>query len=522
MKKTENIASAALLLATSILLSRILGYAREMLLAWKFGATSATDAFYAAFQIPDLLNYFLAGGALSIAFIPLYNRVLARDGMEAANKLMANVLGTLGALVIALTALLWWQAEPLVRFQFPAFDEATRTQTVNLTRIVLPAQIFFITGGIVQAVLLAHRHFIAAAIAPLIYNACTIAGGLLLHSCCGIAGFAWGTLLGSFLGPFLMPVLFGWRRFPLRFSIAPGDRNFLIYIAIAAPLMFGQTLLTLDEWYDRWFGALLATGTVAHLGFARKLMQVPIAVIGQAIGAAALPTLAKLWAEDKVEELNKTLTQTLKTGLALAVLAGGAFFALAQPLVALVYLHGAFTGEDAMIVAMLTALFALAVPGWIAQQIIVRAFYARGDTLKPMILGTIVALLAAALYYGLSQKLGVTGLALAGVTGMTVNAAATILYARKIHAAPPLLPLLGALGRGFAIAVPGGAAAFGALFLRARHLPLEALQGKGLALFDFCLGGGVYALAALPLAWFIGEEGLKSYFHGIVKRVLRR
>lgn len=522
MKKTENIASAALLLATSILLSRLLGYVREMLLAWKFGATSSTDAFYAAFQIPDLLNYFLAGGALSIAFIPLYNRVLAKSGQEEANRLMSNVLGTLGALVIALTAVLWWKAEPLVRFQFPEFDEETTAMTVALTRIVIPAQIFFITGGIIQAVLLAHKNFHAAAIAPLIYNACTIAGGLLLHESYGIAGFAWGTLLGSFLGPFLMPVLFSYKHIPLRATIAPRDRNFLIYLAIAAPLMFGQTLLTVDEWFGRWFGALLATGTVAHLGFARKLMLVPIAVIGQAIGAAALPTLSKLWAEEKVDELNRVLTQTLKTAIALSVLAAGAFFAAAQPLVSLVYQHGAFTAEDAITVALLTAILAIAVPGWIVQQVTVRAFYARGDTLKPMILGTIVAFAAIPLYLWLSEQMGVIGLAFAGVIGMSAGAVATLFFARALHAAPRLLPLLGAFARSFAIALPATIAAWVAIFVRPGMLSPESLYGKWLAFFDLCLAGLAFSLVALPLIWLFGEEGLKDYLKTVIRRVLRR
>lgn len=522
MKKTENIASAALLLAASILLSRLLGYVREMLLAWKFGATSSTDAFYAAFQIPDLLNYFLAGGALSIAFIPLYNRVLAKSGQEEANRLMSNVLGTLGALVIALTAVLWWKAEHLVRFQFPEFDEETTAMTVALTRIVIPAQIFFITGGIIQAVLLAHKSFHAAAIAPLIYNSCTIAGGLLLHSCCGIAGFAWGTLLGSFLGPFLMPVLFSYKHIPLRVSIAPRDRNFLVYLAIAAPLMFGQTLLTVDEWYGRWFGALLATGTVAHLGFARKLMLVPIAVIGQAIGAAALPTLSKLWAEEKVDELNRVLTQTLKTAIALSVLAAGGFFAVAQPLVSLVYHHGAFTQADAMTVAWLTAILSFAVPGWIVQQVTVRAFYARGDTLKPMLLGTVVALAAIPLYIWYSGKLGVIGLAIAGAIGMTAGAVATLVFARKLHAAPKLLPLLASFARSVAVALPATAAAWGAVLARPGLLPPETLQGKWLNLFDLCAAGCAFGLVALPLIWLFGEEGLKDYLKTICARLFRR
>lgn len=427
MKESRSISSAALLLATGILLSRLLGYAREMLLAYRFGAGGETDAFYAAFQIPDLLNYFLAGGALSIAFIPLYNKVLARDGEGAAHDMMAAVMGTLGAVAAAATALLWWQAPALIHLQFPRFDGKTAALTVHLTRIVLPAQVFFITGGIAQAVLLARKNFVAAAVSPLIYNACIIAGGVFLYPLCGIDGFAIGTLAGGIAGPFLLPLLYMKGRVPLRARFAPADRNFLVYIALAAPLMLGQTLLTLDEWYGRWFGALLSAGTVAQLSYARKLMQVPIAVIGQAVAAAALPTLSKLWAEGRDGEMNAALLRTLRAGLFLSVLAGAGFCALAGPFVALVYQQGKFTAEDAAAVSALTAIFSFAIPGWILQQISVRAFYARGDTWRPMALGTVMSLLAVPLYVFLARRAEAQGIAFAGVIGMTVNALATLL-----------------------------------------------------------------------------------------------
>lgn len=520
MKKTENITAAALLLAASIFLSRILGYVREMLLAYKFGASATTDAFYAAFQIPDLMNYFLAGGALSIAFIPLYNKTLAKEGDAAANRLMATVLGTMGALAVLLTGVLWWKAEVLTRLQFPNFDEETQRLTVSLTRIVLPAQIFFVTGGIMQAVLLAHRSFNAAAFAPLIYNFCTIAGGLLLYPSCGIAGFAVGTLIGSILGPFLMPLLYSWRHIPLKPRIAPADRRFLVYLALAAPLMLGQTLLTLDEWYGRWFGAMLSAGSVAYISFARKLMLVPIAVIGQAIAAAALPTLSKLWSENRIDDLNRALLQTLKTGVALSVATGAALFAFADPVVALVYEHGQFGAQERSSVAELSAILALALPAWITQQIIVRAFYARGDTWRPMILGTIVSLAAIPLYFWLSKTLQVQGIAWAGVIGMSVNAFATLAYARKLHGTPPIMCLIDAVTRTLAAALPAAIAGKWIIALRAEYFPMEGMASNSIALADLAAGGIVFTAISLPLVLAFGEEGLKTYLKKLTGRLI--
>src|SRR5262249_40311463 len=157
--QASRISAAAVLLASSILLSRVLGYLREAVLAYRVGAGAATDAYYAAFQIPDLLNYLLAGGALSIAFVPLYTRHLAHGDAEAADRLFATVLGSLGVGAVVATAGLWWFAEPLVALQFPRFAPQTQALTVHLTRIVLPGQIFFITGGIINATLLARERF---------------------------------------------------------------------------------------------------------------------------------------------------------------------------------------------------------------------------------------------------------------------------------------------------------------------------------------------------------------------------
>jgi putative peptidoglycan lipid II flippase len=318
-----------------------------------------------------------------------------------------------------------------------------------------------------------------------------------------------------------MPLLYARRHIPIRVRIAPADKNFLIYMAMAAPLMFGQTLLTLDEWYGRWFGAMLASGSVAHISYARRLMQVPIAVIGQAIGAAALPTLAKLWAEDKAAQLNKVLLQTMQTGIALAVFAGAGFVALARPIVELVYEHGAFNAIDMEIVALLTVTMGFAVPGWIVQQIIVRAFYARGDTWRPMALGTILSLLVIPLYMTFSDAYGVQGLAAAGVVGMSANAIATVLYARAMHGAPKFIPLLLSFGSSLMIAVPSVLLAWFILRLRQSHMPLEDLPLKWKSLLDICLGGGAFAAVALPGIWLAGEEGLQEYLGRIFGKVLK-
>ena len=258
-----RIGAAAALLGASILLSRVIGYVREMVLAREVGAGASMDAYRAAFQLPDMLNHLLAGGALSIAFIPLYRRTLEQRGAAAAERLFATVLGTTGAAVVLATAALCWWAEPLTALQFGGFDAETRALAVRLTRIVLPAQIFFLTGGILRGAAMAHGRFGSQAAAPLVYNAAIIAGGLCWPEP-GPEGFAWGVLVGAALGGFLISVRDAGSAVRLRARVAPFDADLLRYLAIAAPLMLGASLLTVHEWYERWFADELGAGAMAR------------------------------------------------------------------------------------------------------------------------------------------------------------------------------------------------------------------------------------------------------------------
>ena len=515
MPRAPRLTAVAALLAGSVLLSRVLGYVREAVLARELGASAATDAYYAAFQIPDLLNYFLAGGALSIAFVPFYSRVLAQQGDEAAEQLLSKVTGTMGAIAIAATVVLWWQAEALVALQFPRFAPETQALTARLTRIVLPAQIFFITGGILRAALMAHGRFATQATAPLFYNGAIIAGGLLLAPRLGPEGFAWGALVGAAFGVFgaawieTMVTL----RHRARLRFAPFDADVLRYLAIAAPLMFGLSLAAFDEWYDRWFGALLATGSVAYLSFARRLMQLPVAVVGQAIATAALPTLSRLWSEGRRDDLASVMQTTLQVGLGLSVLAAAASYVFAAPIVTVVYQRGAFGPADAAMVADLLRVFSIGVPAWVLQQIAVRAFYARGDTWRPMLLGTAVTLGAIPVYLELGPRLGAAGLAAAGVLAMIANTLGTLLLARRLHGAPGLLRL-GASGARVVL-IAGLAAVAGSLALRGG----EGLAG---ALFDLAVGGGAFGATALALVFVIGDAPLRDALRRLARRLARR
>jgi len=237
------------------------------------------------------------------------------------------------------------------------------------------------------------------------------------------------------------------------------------------------------------------------LGYARQLMLAPVAVAGQAIATAALPTLSLLWSEKRIGELDSTVLNTLRAGFGLAALGGAALFALSDPLVAFVYQHGRFTAVDAEIVAALLRILSFAVPSWILQQIAVRAFFARGDTWRPMLLATAVALLAIPLYLALGPRFGAEGLAAAGVIAMTCNAGLTLLLARRLHGAPDLGALATTAGRALVIA---GAAAFAA------GLSIETWMAGAASWLQLGVGVLAFAIIALLGARLIGDPPIRE------------
>ncbi len=513
----RRVAGAALLLAASVLLSRLLGFARDVVLAGLIGRNAHTDAYSAGFMLPDLLNHLLAGGALSVAFLPVYERIRRKRGTNAADRFTATAFGTMAVIAAVLTAVLFVWADPLVRWQF-GFPPEVHALTVRLTRIVLPAQICFVAGGVVRAALMADGHFRSQAAAPLLYNLGIIAGGIALAGATGVEGFAWGALGGAVVGALGSALWEARGRTPVGFRVAPADPDFRAYLLLAAPLALGASLLTVDEWYDRWFGARLGEGTIATLRYARQLMLIPVALVGQAVATAALPTLSRFVAEGRREELDALVNRSLQASLAIGLLLGAGLFALAGPAVAFVYVRGAFTPADAAPVAEALRVFAWAVPAWILQTLAVRPFYARGEMWRPMGLATVVSLGAIPAYAALGRSLGGTGLALAGTLSITASALVILGFARRWHGAPSLRALLGTALRALAAAAPAAWAARWA----AEASAARAGAGTLAAALALAAGGLAFAAVALPLAWRLGDAPTRDALAAVARRLRRR
>jgi putative peptidoglycan lipid II flippase len=489
---SRQIRRAAAVMMASVFASRILGYARDAVIAYQHGATPATDAYFVAFTIPDFLNYLLAGGALSITFIPIFARYIAEGREEEGHRSFSAIATVMGIAMLFFVILGEFLTERLIPLIAPGFPPDQIHLAARLTRIVLPAQLFFYLGGLLMAVQYARNRFLLPATAPLIYNAGIIIGGLLLGRRIGMAGFAWGVLAGSFAGNFVIQV-FGARRTGLSFSprFDIHDPGLTEFVRLSIPIMLGFSLVVVDEWMTRVFGSFLLAGAITWLNNARRLMQVPVGIFGQASGVASYPFLSALAARGKKEAMWETLSATLRWVFLLSCAAAAVTSVLSREIVLIVYKRGAFTIEDTLQTAAALAFFSAGIPMWCAQTIVSRGFFAMKDTWTPTLVGTGAWLCTLPVYYWLTQRMGVKGLALASTIGIFLYGAVLfgILMGKTVGRKG-----VREIGEYVKMAVAGTAAAVGGqYFLDAlsRYTLWETFPG---ALTRFAAGGAAVAL----------------------------
>lgn len=433
---SRRLTAAALVWTVALALSRVLGLLRDAVLGQTLGVGVEADVYAAAFRVPDLLTYVVSGGALSIVFIPMFTGFLAAGQADRAWRAFSLVANFILLLALVLLPPTWWFMPELCGWFFPGFDANAQAELVRLSRIVLPAQVFHLLSGLVSAALLSRDRHVVPALAPLLYNAGIIVGGLLLRSA---EGFAWGVLVGSFLGPFLLP-LWAARREGLRWSpvLSLGDADFRAYLRGALPIMLAFSLVGFDDFVWTHFAAANA-GDVSTLSYAKALMRVPIGVFGFAMGMAAYPELARLYQAGQREQAWTLLrTATLRV-LVLGLGAQVGLTVAGRELAVLVYSATRISPERLDTLALCLGAFALGLGPWTVQTLLARGFYARGRTWVPTLLGTGLLVLSLPVYAAGAAWGGAPGLALASTAAIGVYVLALYgLLSREVRQGPGL------------------------------------------------------------------------------------
>jgi len=357
----------------------------------------------------------------------------------------------------------------------------------------------FFAGGVFGAVLLVRKQFYAQAVTPLIYNLGTIVGGVLLARRIGVSSLAFGTVAGAIVGPLLINAVGAWRAGTRYRPILDWqDEGFREWVRLSVPLMVGVSLVTADNWIISHF-ASENSGGVSVMTYAKQLFTAPMAVLAQAAGAASMPFFARLWSQGKRYEFAVEVADSVSRVAALGLLAASGMIAVAPALVDLVLRGGAYKSVDTAQTATYFAVFSISLFLWSAQAIYARAFYAAGNTLAPMIAGTVVTLVSLPIYAALFRLHGVAGLAAASDIGIALQtlSLAVMLHRRQMVSLASLdYP---ELGRCLAAGAAAGAAVWLGIFGVSRIL---LSHSRWMDAGELILGSGLWlAVAGWLLNW---------------------
>ncbi len=494
-KRTHTAGSAAILLMLSSFGSGLLALVRIKYVNYLFGAGAAQDAYRAAFKLPDLLSYFLTGGAVAISLITILNRYRERGDDEGADRALSVVLTTMfvvlaAGVVFAEIAAPWyvWLANAGFRT-----DPLRAHLCTALTRIILPAQLFFFIGSCMSSRLQVRKIFIYQAGAPLVYNLGIVLGAVFLHRQIGIYSLAVGVLAGVICGSFLLNSI-GAFRTGFRYQPILGFRDpaFLEWFKLTLPLMIGVSLVMFDGFFLNYF-ASIAKGGITLIGNAKDLFNAPFNVIGPAAGAASLPFFASLFQQNREFDFSASVGRSVSRLFAVGMLVSAWMIALAPWLLNL-FKGGKFNRADVLSVTQLFQILSITLAIWAVQGIYARAFYAASDTKTPAITGTIITILSIPMYWALFNARGLTGLAIASDIGIFVQTAtlAILLHRKRLVSLAHLE--YAELARALAAALLAFAAAYASANALVRALP--NLHGHKADLFLIAIGTTAWAIAA--------------------------
>ena len=417
------------------LLSRILGFVRDMVVARAFGAGPVTDAFFVAFRIPNLLRRLLAEGALSTAFIPVFTSSLTHDGRAGFRRMLRAVAGATAVALCAVSVLGMLAAPWIVRVMAPGWtsDPGQIGLAADLTRFMFPYLVLVGLASLGMAALNAHHRFFTAALGPAVLNVAMILAVLVLavRMAPPILALAVGVLVGG-AGQFLvqLPEL---RRLGVPLWPSAEWRHPAVR-AIAGrlwPAVFALAAVQVTVLVNTLLASLLPQGTVSYLYYADRVMEFPLGVFGIALASASLPVMSRQAAGKDHRALAGTLNFALRLALYVSLPATVGLVMLRTPIVRVLFERGRFGAAETSATADALAWYAVGLVAFAGSRIAAQAFYALGEAgtaVKWGIVSVVANVAAAAAMMG---PLGHAGLAGASSIGAYVNLLALLVVARR-------------------------------------------------------------------------------------------
>jgi len=499
-----NLLKALAAVSSMTLLSRILGFVRDTVVARAFGAGLATDAFFVAFKIPNLLRRLFAEGAFSQAFVPIFAEYKNRRGEADARILVDNVSGVL-ALALAVVTLIGVAAAPLIVYvSAPGFTATPEkfALTIDLLRITFPYILFISLVSLAGGILNTYSRFSVPALTPALLNLTFIGFALWAAPYFNppIKALAWAVFCGGVLQlAFQIPFLLKIKMLP-RFKLDLKDAGVSRVIRQMGPAVFGVSIGQVSLLINTIFASFLVSGSVSWLYYADRLMEFPTGLLGVALGTILLPSLAKHYSDQSAAEYSKLLDWGLRLTLMLALPAAVALAVLAVPLIATLFHYGQFSQHDVFMTRNALVAYSIGLLGLILVKVLAPGFYARQNIRTPVRIAIIALVATQAMNFAFIGFLQHAGLALAIGLGACLNAG--LLYYKlrqfEIYAPQPGWAK-------FALKILLAIVAMGACLKFAAGPDAAWLAANGLAkiwrLTGVVLLGGVAYFAAL---WALG------------------
>ena len=481
------------------LLSRILGFMRDAIIARSFGAGIYTDAFFIAFKIPNLLRRLFAEGAFAQAFVPILAEYKNRRGHDDT-KLLIDHVATLLFIALVIVTIIGVVAAPVVVYiSAPGFiNEPDKfVLTVDMLRIIFPYILLISLVSLAGGILNTYSQFSVPAFTPVLLNVAMIAATLWLapHINPPAMALAWGVALGGILQLALqIPFLYKLGLLP-RFRFNWHDEGVWRVLKLMGPAVFGVSIAQISLLINTIFASFLATGSVSWLYYADRLMEFPTGLLGVALGTILLPSLSKHYADNDTEKYSQLLDWGLRLTLMLALPAAAALAVLALPLISTLFLYGNFSIHDVWMTREALMAYSLGLLGLIMVKILAPGFYARQNIKTPVKIAIITLIATQLMNLMFVWKLQHAGLALAIGLGACLNAG---LLLWKLRSQGIFQPLSGWYGYMFKIGVSTTAMA-AALWLGMgdqetwlhTHFHQRIIHLSGLVL----LGAGVYFIS---------------------------
>lgn len=428
---------AAGILVVANFLSSMLGYVRNIIITSTFGMGMYSDAYYAAFTIPDTIYTVLVGGGLTSAFIPVFSGYIARGEDEDGYKMASTILKLVAIVVMSFCVvgeIFTPQLLPLI-VDFSQGGEPFLNLTVKLTRIMFFQCFFMCLIGISMGILQSYKNFIPSSLGSIAYNFVMIIVGIMLYKAgLGIAGFSLGVVTGALVDFLIQAIPIAKSEFKYQKGLDlhhPGVRKFF---RLFGPMLLGVSVSQLNLIVNKYFGTTVGESVLSQMQNAQSIMQLPINILGYSIAVSIFPTMVEHYSKGMVQNYKQDISNGIRSVMFLTLPASFGIIAVAKELIRALYLQGKFTTENMLSLSDILIFYAIGIVGYSIRQVLLQGFYAVSETKTPVKINIFILCLNMILSFIFVRVAGALGLGFAySLAGLTSMALLMFFLKRKVE-----------------------------------------------------------------------------------------